>query len=162
MSHVRTVSRTLAATAVLGGGLGACSAAHTEPAGAAPVSAPVAPTAKADALLVAVQDYSDSFLTGDVSAITSYLHPDCAGRQQTLIERAGEAPEGGRTAGLTVDTVEMSADSGRIGNWHLSADAPAEVKKWVQAKAEEQAKGMPWRYVAGEWQFRPEICGGAS
>lgn len=155
---------TLAAAAAVGAGLTGCSAAHTEPASAAPVSAPVAPTAKADALLVAVQGYSESFLAGDVTALTSYLHPDCASAQdqRTLIAGAGAAPKPAKGLKLTVYTVEMSVDSGRIGNWHLSTGAPAKLKSRVKATVAEQAKGMPWRYVAGEWQFRPATCGEAS
>lgn len=154
----------LAAAVAIAAGLTGCSAAHTAPAGAAPIPAPVAPAAKADALLVAVQGYSESLLSGDVLALTSYLHPDCAATadQKSLIAKVGAASEQARDAKLTVDTVEMSADSGRIGNWHVSANAPAKLKKRAQATAAEQAAGMPWRYVAGEWQFRPATCGGAS
>lgn len=150
--------------AALGAGLAGCSAAHTDPVGAAPVSAPMAPSAKADALLVAVQGYSESFLAGDVIGLTSYLHPDCASEkdQRSLIDRASLAQEPAEGTQLKIDTVEMSADSGRIGDWHLPAGAPAGYKSRAKTTAAEQADGMPWRYVAGEWQFRPATCGGAS
>jgi hypothetical protein len=157
-----TRNLTLTAAAVAVAGLSGCTAAQTGSSTAAPVSTPVAARAKADALLVAVQGYSESFLAGDVSTVTSYLHPDCASPrdQRSVTTEASVAPRPARGTTLTVDTVEMSADSGRIGNWHLSGGAPDKLKTRVKTTAAEQAKGMPWRYVAGEWQFRPATCGG--
>jgi hypothetical protein len=152
------------AAVLVGTVLGGCSAARTEPAAAAPVSTPAAASAKADALLVAVQGYSDALLTGDVDALPAYLHPDCASPQdqRAVLAPALAAVRQGKEPALRVQTVEMNGDSGRIGHWRLAASAPATAKSRARTAAAEQAEGLPWRYVAGEWQYRPAACGGGS
>lgn len=149
--------------AVLGTALAGCSAASTARPGDAPVSQRVAATTKADALLVAVQGYSEALLTGDVESLPPYLHPDCASAadQRAVLARALDPSTPARGT-LKVETVEMSGDSGRIGTWRVAGDAPAKLKSRVKAAATEQADGLPWRYIAGEWHFRPASCGGAS
>ena len=116
-----------------------------------------AASSPADALKVATQGYSAALLAGQPTAAAAYALPACGdvGRS-SIASSALAAAAMAEGATLTVDSVVVDGDRGRIGDWHMSPGAPDGLRR---ALLDGMADGrLAWELVGGEWFYRANAC----